>query len=96
MAVNKILMASAEPGEDLAFAGLSTQARMLVAGATCSRELVELSLRRIAASQPTLNAFRVVCEEAALREAEVADKRLQAGEGAALLGVRSRSRTMST
>jgi amidase len=72
---------------DLAFAGLEAQARMLAAGEVSSRELVELALRRIAATQSTLNAFRVLREEDALREAELADARLAAGEGAPLLGV---------
>jgi len=77
----------AEPGAELSFAGLEAQAQMLATGKASSRELVELSLRRIAATQPTLNAFRVVREEAALREAEIADRRLATGEGAPLLGV---------
>lgn len=72
---------------DLAFAGLEAQALMLANGEISSRELVELCLRRITASQPTLNAFRVVCEEAALEEADIADKRLAGGDGASLLGV---------
>ena len=37
---------------------------MLAAGEVSSRELVELSLARIEATQATLNAFRVVCAEA--------------------------------
>ena len=78
---------AAEPDSELAFAGLEIQALMLVSGEVSSRELVELCLGRIAASQPTLNTFRVVCEEAALEEAEAADKRLAKGEGAPLLGV---------
>ena len=60
---------------------------MLANGEISSRELVELCLRRITASQPALNAFRVVCEEAALEEADTADKRLAGGDGAPLLGV---------
>jgi len=60
---------TAESEAELAFAGLEAQALMLVSGKVSSRELVELCLRRIAASQPSLNAFRVVCEEAALKEA---------------------------
>jgi amidase len=72
---------------DLAFAGLAAQARLLAIGEISSRELVELSLRRIGATQPTLNAFRVVCERDALREADAADDRLAAGRGATLEGV---------
>lgn len=52
-----------------------------------SRELVEDSLSRIDASQATLNAFRCVRTEAALAEADQADRRIAAGEKAALLGV---------
>jgi amidase len=78
------------PGEgdvELAFAGLAGQARLLAGGEVSSRELTELCLRRIAASQPTLNAFRVVFEEEALREADRADERLAAGDSEPLLGV---------
>jgi len=76
-----------DAGHDLAFAGLNAQADALRAGNVSSSELIELSLRRIAAAQPTLNAFRVVCEEEALSAAAAADKRLSAGEEAPLLGV---------
>jgi amidase len=82
------------PGGDeapeLAFAGLAEQAALLRTRAVSSRELVELSLARIEASQPRLNAFRVVCAEAALEDAESADVRLRGGDGgenAPLLGV---------
>ncbi|GHG66163.1 amidase [Streptomyces griseocarneus] len=67
--------------------GLAAQAQALADRQVSSRELVERSLRRIAATQPTLNAFRVVRAEAALREAEEADRRLAAGERGVLLGV---------
>ncbi len=50
-------------------------------------ELVQRSLAAIEATQPTLNAFRCVRAEAALAEAEEADRRLAAGERAPLLGV---------
>ena len=73
--------------EDLLELGLQQQATMLATGAASSRELVELSLRRIEASQPQLNAFRVVCAEQALAAAAAADRRLAAGNGAPLLGV---------
>jgi amidase len=68
-------------------AGLEEQARLLARGDASSRELVELVLRRIAATQPTLNAFRVVCEEEALAAADAADARIAGGETGALLGV---------
>jgi amidase len=70
-----------------AFAGLRRQAELLADGEASSLELVELSLARIEATQPTLNAFRCVRAESALREAEQADRRLAAGERLALLGV---------
>jgi amidase len=78
---------TAQTEDELAFAGLEAQALMLIGGEVSSRQLTELCLRRIAASQPTLNAFRVVCEEAALEEAVAADRRLASGDGAPLLGV---------
>ncbi len=75
---------------DLAFAGLATQAALLRSREVSARELVELSLARIEASQPTLNAFRVICADAALTAADQADARLRGGDGGAnapLLGV---------
>jgi amidase len=73
--------------EELAFAGLRRQAELLADGQVSSRELVELSLRRIEAAQPELGAFRCVRAEAALREADEADHRLTAGKRLPLLGV---------
>jgi len=67
--------------------GLVGQAAALAAGEVSARELTERSLARIEATQPTLNAFRVVCAEQALADAEAADRRLAAGERASLLGV---------
>jgi amidase len=67
--------------------GLVGQARALADGEVSSRELTERSLARIEATQPTLNAFRVVCVEQALADAAEADRRLAAGESAPLLGV---------
>jgi amidase len=87
MPESQISTPDTESEVELAFAGLGAQALMLVSRRVSSRELVELSLRRIAASQPTLNAFRVVCDEAALKEADAADERLVKGDGAPLLGV---------
>jgi amidase len=87
MTESKASTAIAKSEDELAFAGLEAQALMLIGGEVSSGELTELCLRRIAASQPTLNAFRVVCEEAALEEAAAADKRLSSGDGAPLLGV---------
>ncbi|OAA26860.1 amidase [Frankia sp. EI5c] len=62
-------------------------ARRLVAGDMSSRELVAASLERIQDTAGTLNAFRVLRAEQALREAEEADRRLDAGERLPLLGV---------
>ncbi|MFF4213125.1 amidase [Streptomyces sp. NPDC001796] len=62
-------------------------ARALAAGEMTSRELVERTLARIQAAQPTVNAFRVVRDRAALAEAEAADRLLAAGVRRPLLGV---------
>jgi amidase len=67
--------------------GLGEQAALLVQRQASSRELVELALERIEATQATLNAFRCVRAEEALEEAAEADRRLQDGERAPLLGV---------
>ncbi|MGW2368913.1 amidase [Streptomyces sp. NPDC001667] len=67
--------------------GLTGTARALAAGDVTSRSLVEEALRRIEETQPVLNAFRRLRAEAALAEADVADRRLAAGERAPLLGV---------
>jgi amidase len=67
--------------------GVVGQVAALVAGEVSSRELTERSLGRIVATRSTLNAFRVVCDEQALAEADEADRRLAAGERAPLLGV---------
>lgn len=71
---------------ELAYAGLAKQAEVLAAGEVSSKELVELSLARIA-SHESLGAFRVVRHEAARAEALDADQRLAAGERLPLLGV---------
>lgn len=72
--------------EEIAFAGLGAQAQMLAAGQVSSRELVELSLRRIE-ERSDLGAFRCVLREQALEQAQEADARLSAGERLPLLGV---------
>lgn len=66
---------------------LIEQARMLDAGEISSSELTQLSLERIAATQSTLNCFRVICEDSAREAALRADERLAAGERLELLGV---------
>ncbi len=67
--------------------GLAELATALAAGETTSLGAVTETLDHIAATQPTLNAFRVVRAEQALAEAAEADLRLAAGERAPLLGV---------
>ncbi|MEV0435106.1 amidase [Nocardia sp. NPDC050413] len=67
--------------------GLAELASALTGGTTSSVAAVTDALDRIEASQPTLNAFRVVRRAAALREAAEADARLAAGVRLPLLGV---------
>ncbi|WP_042377624.1 amidase [Streptacidiphilus melanogenes] len=76
-------MTSGAPSER----GLVESASALAGGECTSRALVEAALARIAATQGTLNAFRRVRAEAALAEADEADRRLAAGERLPLLGV---------
>ncbi len=68
-------------------AGLAERARALAEGSVSSRALVEEALAGIEATQGTLNAFRLVRAEAALAEAEAADRELEAGGRRPLLGV---------
>ncbi len=63
------------------------QVEALAAGETSALDLTERALDRIDLTQPTLNAFRVVCERQALADAEAADRRLASGERVPLLGV---------
>src|SRR6478672_13524817 len=74
-------------GSEIAFAGIARQAELIAGGELSSRELVELCLRRIEATQPRLNAFRTVLAERALLEAGQADARRGAGGDRPLLGV---------
>jgi amidase len=62
-------------------------ADLLATGQVSATELTERALAAIAASQPTVNAFRLVRAEAARREAADADRRLRAGDRAPLLGL---------
>jgi amidase len=73
--------------EDLAFAGLAEQARLVREGEVTSRDLVEMSLERIERLDPKLNAFRCVLADSARADAGAADARRAAGEDAPLLGV---------
>ncbi|MCP2339627.1 amidase [Actinomadura rupiterrae] len=68
------------------FLGLAEQAALLADGEVTSRELVEAALAR-ADAVASLEAFRVVRHEAALQEADEADRRMAAGEWLPLLGV---------
>ena len=74
-------------GDELAFVGAAKQAEMVRAGEVSPRELVQLSLDRIARLDPELNSFRKVFAEKALLEAEQAEARIKAGEERPLLGV---------
>jgi len=74
-------------GDDIAFAGAAKQAEMVRAGEVSPKELVQLSLDRIARLDPELNAFRKVFAEKAMLEAEQAEARVKAGEERPLLGV---------
>jgi amidase len=56
--------------QELAFAGPGAQAELVRAGEVSPRELVELSLRRIEALNPGLNAVRVTLAEQALAAAD--------------------------
>jgi amidase len=80
-------MASTAVGEDVAFAGAARQAEMVRAGEVSPKQLVQLSLDRIARLDPELNSFRKVFVERALLEAEQAEARLKGGEERPLLGV---------
>jgi amidase len=74
-------------GDEIAFVGAAKQAEMVRAGEVSPKELVQLSLDRIARLDPELNAFRKVFAEKALLEAEQAEARIKAGEERPLLGV---------
>ncbi|WAL99425.1 amidase [Streptomyces sp. Je 1-369] len=70
--------------------GLVRTARALADGEVTSRALTERTLAGIEAAQPVLNAFKLVRAEAALAEADAADRELAAGgagAGRPLLGV---------
>jgi amidase len=68
-------------------ADLTESVAALAAGSMSSVDLTERALAHIAATQATLNAFRVVCAESARAAAAEADRRLAAGERLPLLGV---------
>src|SRR2546430_2531442 len=58
--------------EELIFSGPSGLADLVRRGEVTPRELVDLSLRRIEALNPRLNAFRTTMPEQALAEADAA------------------------
>jgi amidase len=60
---------------------------MVRSGEVSPKELVQLSLDRIARLDPELNSFRKVFAEKALLEAEQAEARVRAGDERPLLGV---------
>lgn len=62
------------------FPTLTQQLFQLASGSATSVELVQRSLDAIEASQPTLNAFRVVFTEQALADAARADRKRAAGQ----------------
>ncbi|MCV7281323.1 amidase [Mycolicibacterium flavescens] len=62
------------------FPTVTQQLFQLASGSATSVELVQRSLDAIAASQPTLNAFRVVFTEQALADAARADRKRAAGQ----------------
>jgi amidase len=66
---------------------LTDQLYQLASGSVTSVELARRSLEAIEASQPTLNAFRVVLRRQALADAARADRRRAAGELLPLLGI---------
>ncbi len=74
-------------GRHARFPTITNQLYQLAAGTVTSDQLVRRSLDAIDASQPTLNAFRVVLRERALADAAAADRKRAAGEQLPLLGI---------
>jgi amidase len=73
--------------DQVAFAGASRIAEMVLAKEVSPSELVGLYLSRIERIDPKLNAYRVVLAERARADAKRAEERLAAGDQAPLLGV---------
>ncbi|OMC40027.1 amidase [Mycobacterium sp. GA-1841] len=69
------------------FPTLTNQLYELASGALTCQELVSRSLQAISASQPTLNAFRVVLTEQAMADAARADRERAAGRYRLLSGI---------
>jgi amidase len=72
---------------EVRFVGLAEQAKLLAEGEVGAVELLESTLERIEATQPSLNAFRRLCPETARDEARIAERRLATGQRLPLLGV---------
>jgi amidase len=75
------------PTEALEHAGLAAHAEAIAERRVSAREAVTLALARIDATAPALGAFRCVRHDAALAEADEADRLVAAGERRPLLGV---------
>jgi amidase len=73
--------------DELAFLGPARQAELLASGELGTVELLESTLQRIEAAQPSLNAFRLLTPEAARADAIAAERRLAVGTRLPLLGV---------
>ena len=80
------MMGWSEPAESR-WPTVEDQLEQLAAGTVTSTALTQRALMAITASQPTLNAFRVVMTDSALADAAEADRRRAAGDTAPLLGV---------
>lgn len=80
-------MAEAVPSDWQPAEGLIDQVRSLAVGETTSTALVGAAIERAIATQPTLNAFKLIFEEEAMAAAAEADRMLAAGERRPLLGV---------
>ena len=50
-------------------------------------ELTKAYLERIAEKDPEIKSFLTVCEDSALKQAEAAQKKIDAGEATALTGI---------
>jgi len=75
------------PANSKKFPTLTQQRYWLASGRVTSVDLVSRTLSAIEASQPTLNAFRVVLRTHALADAANADRKRAAGEDLPLLGI---------
>lgn len=61
--------------------------RLLDSGEISSLDLTKACLEKIKELNPEINAVITICEDSALEEALIADKRLSSGEGGDLLGI---------